>query len=95
MWSARRLFPPEANLNSSTHHLHYYLFTPEVRDLPAERRVPLLIYLHGGTKPRGRENGTPALPAEAFHSAGAQLRHPCFVLRPITVRNPALTCVTQ
>ena len=93
MWSARLLFPADANLNSSTHHLHYYLFTPEV--LPAERRVPLLIYLHGGTKPRGRENGTPALPAEAFDSAGAQLRQPCFVLRPITVHKPALTCVTQ
>ena len=92
-WSARLLFPPDANLSSSTHHhLHYYLFSPE---LPAERRVPLLVYLHGGTKPRGRENDTPALPAEAFHSAAAQLRHPCFVLRPITVcraRNHALRC---
>ena len=96
-WSARQLFPPDANLSTSTHHLHYYLFTPELArvHLPAERRAPLLIFLHGGTKPLGRENDTPALPAEAFHSAGAQLRHPCFVLRPITVRrarNPALSC---
>ena len=86
-WGPRLLFPPDANLSSSTHHLHYYLFTPELARVqpPAERRVQLVVYLHGGVKPRGRENNSSALPAEAFHSAGAQLRHPCFVLRPITV----------
>ena len=94
-WSPRLLFPPDASLSSSTHHLHYYLFTPELaRVQPPARDVPLVIYLHGGVKPRGRENNSSALPAEAFHSAGAQLRHPCFVLRPITVLS-AHTRVTQ
>ena len=97
-WGPRLLFPPDANLSSSTHHLHYYLFTPELARVqpPAERRVPLVVYLHGGVKPRGRENNSSALPAEAFHSAGAQLRHPCFVLRPITVRSaqPRASCAT-
>ena len=90
-WGPRLLFPPDANLSSSTHHLHYYLFTPELARVqpPAERRLPLVVYLHGGVKPRGRENNSSALPAEAFHSAGAQLRHPCFVLRPITVLSSA------
>ena len=95
-WGPRLLFPPDANLSSSTHHLHYYLFTPELARVqpPAERRLPLVVYLHGGVKPRGRENNSSALPAEAFHSAGAQLRHPCFVLRPITVRSvqPRASC---
>jgi len=97
-WGPRLLFPPDANLSSSTHHLHYYLFTPELARVqpPAERRVPLVVYLHGGVKPRGRENNSSALPAEAFHSAGAQLRHPCFVLRPITVLSaqPRASCAT-
>ena len=97
-WGPRLLFPPDANLSSSTHHLHYYLFTPELARVqpPAERRLPLVVYLHGGVKPRGRENNSSALPAEAFHSAEAQLRHPCFVLRPITVLSarPRARCAT-
>ena len=97
-WGPRLLFPPDANLSSSTHHLHYYLFTPELARVqpPAVRRLPLVVYLHGGVKPRGRENNSSALPAEAFHSAEAQLRHPCFVLRPITVLSarPRARCAT-
>lgn len=79
-WSPRRVFPPDANLSDVRHHLHYYLFTPASQ----ARLLPLVVYLHGGTKPRGRENGEAALPAQAFHSVDAQQRHPCYVLRPIT-----------
>ena len=79
-WSGRRLFPPDANVSSSLHHLHFYFYTPTSSQAP----LPLVVFLHGGTRPRGRENEKAVLPAEAFHSAEAQLRHPCFVLRPIT-----------
>lgn len=79
-WSSRLLYPPDANLSDIRHHLHYYLFTPA----SLARPLPLVVYLHGGTRPRGRENGEALLPAQAFHSTDAQRRHPCFVLRPIT-----------
>ena len=44
-WSPRLLFPPDADLNSTTHHLHYYLFTPAP---PRPLQLPLVVYLHGG-----------------------------------------------
>jgi predicted peptidase len=80
MWSARVE-------NSSL--LPHYVYTPAVTaQVPVSRRLPLVIWLHGGVWViRGRDPGgiEPELPQLAFHRPEHQARHPCFLLRPIAL----------
>jgi len=76
-WTDRQPF-----LASSKATVHYYLFSP--KDVPAGRKLPLVLWLHGGLRSNGR--GGPNLPMAAFYRDQHQRKWPCFVLRPVAVK---------
>ena len=77
-WTDRTPFVAKAGQT-----IHYYLFSPSPKTRPA-RKIPLVVWLHGGLRSNGR--GGPNMPAAAFYRDEHQKRHPCFVLRPVAVK---------
>jgi predicted peptidase len=76
-WTERQ---PFRGANGQT--IHYYLFTPKAA--AAGRKLPLVLWLHGGLKSNGR--GGPNMPMAAFYRDEHQKRRPCFVLRPVAIK---------
>jgi len=62
--------------------INYYLFAPRAAE--GGRRLPLVLWLHGGVKANGV--GGPEIVQDAFYKDQQQKDHPCYVLRPVAVR---------